>query len=84
MNHWLLEALKKAPSVWPGLENYNMMVYKDPGGPRDRGAHLDKPFADDNTGFIGSGTQLAMGEDHHFAKVIPSVLSWPGESAHLL
>ena len=53
------------------------MVYNDPGGPRDRGAHLDKPFAEDNTGFIGSGTQLTTGEALHHAQVIPSVLSWP-------
>ena len=35
-----------------------MMVYNDPGGPQDRGANLDRPFADNNTGFIGSGTRL--------------------------
>ena len=73
----LLEALKKAPSVWPRLESYNMMVYNDPGDPQDRGAHLDKPFAEDNTGFIGSGTQLTTGEAFDDAQVIPSVLSWP-------
>ena len=54
----LLDALKKAPNQWPWLDNYNMMVYKDPGGPQDRGAHLDRPFAENNTGFIGSGTRL--------------------------
>ena len=54
----LLEAIKKAPSVWPWLKDYNMMVYNDPGGPRDRGAFLDVPFAENNTGFIGSGTVI--------------------------
>lgn len=54
----LQEAVKKAPSVWPWLQDYNMMVYNDPGGPQDRGALLDKPFAENNTGFIGSGTRI--------------------------
>ena len=61
-----------------------MMVYNDPGGPQDRGAHLDKPTAEDNTGFIGLGTRLAAGEALNDAKVISPVLSWPYKSAHLL
>ena len=30
----LLEAIKKAPSKWPWLKDYNMVVYNNPGGPR--------------------------------------------------
>ena len=71
----LLEALKKAPSVWPWLLDYNMMVYGNQGGPQDRGTYLDSPYDENNTGFIGSGTLLTKPEALQDAKVIPNLVT---------
>jgi len=52
------EALKKAPSVWPHLRDYNELVFGSSAGPIDRGKLLDKPYNEDNTGFLGSGMRV--------------------------
>lgn len=63
------EAMKKAPSVWPHLRDYNELVHGDAGGAPDRGKLLDKPYAADNTGFIGSGRR-PIGQQLTAAKVL--------------
>ena len=51
------EAIKKVGSVW-NLKDYNELVFGSSAGPADRGKLLDKPYDEDNTGFIGSGMQV--------------------------
>lgn len=63
------EAIKKAPSKWPHLQDYNELVHGDAAGAPDRGRLLDKPFDADNTGFIGSG-RAPRGDDLHAVKVM--------------
>ncbi|CAL8471876.1 g11418 [Coccomyxa elongata] len=53
----LAEAIKKAPTVHPDLRDYNEVVYGNIGGAPDRGNQLDQPYAEDNTGFMGSGAR---------------------------
>lgn len=53
----LAEAIKKAPTIYPELRDYNEVVYGNIGGAPDRGNLLDQPYAEDNTGFIGSGAR---------------------------
>lgn len=72
----LLEALKKAPNKWDGLLDYNTLVYNDPGGPQDRGANLDSPFAENNTGFIGSGTWLRRTALHDAQVILWHNFNW--------
>lgn len=62
------EALKKAPSMWPHLRDYNELVFGSSAGPPDRGKLLDKPYDDDNTGFIGNGVRV-LGRKLPAAKV---------------
>lgn len=56
-NQVLLAEAKKAPTINPYLRDYNEVVYGNIGGAPDRGVLLDQPYADDNTGFIGSGAR---------------------------
>ncbi len=62
------EAIKKAPSVWPHLRDYNELVHGSAAGVADRGKLLDKPYDADNTGFIGSGKH-PKGAELEVAKV---------------
>ena len=48
--------------VWPYLRAYNELVFGSSAGPPDRGKLLDKPYAEDNTGFIGSGMRVPREE----------------------
>lgn len=58
----LTEAIKKAPTIWPNLRDYNQLVYGGSEGAPDRGNLLDQPYAEDNTGFIGSGARPKRAE----------------------
>ncbi|KAK9918436.1 hypothetical protein WJX75_004081 [Coccomyxa subellipsoidea] len=58
----LTEAIKKAPTIWPYLRDYNQLVYGSSEGAPDRGNLLDQPYAEDNTGFIGSGARPKTAE----------------------
>ena len=72
------EALKKAPSVWPHLRDYNELVYGSSAGPPDRGRWLDQPYDEDNTGFLGSGLLVAT------AKLPPAKVCAPNSTrSHL-
>ena len=62
------EAIKKAPSVWPHLRDYNELVHGRAAGVADRGKLLDVPYDADNTGFIGNGRH-PKGVDLEAAKV---------------
>jgi hypothetical protein len=64
------EAIKKAPSVWPYLRDYNELVHGSAAGVADRGRLLDVPYDVDNTGFIGNGRH-PKGAELEAAKVRP-------------
>ncbi len=51
----LMEAVRRAPTIWPFLKDYNELVFGSITVP-DRGRNLDVPFdPETHSGFLGSG-----------------------------
>lgn len=62
------EAIKKAPSVWPHLRDYNELVHGSAAGVVDLGNLVDVPYDADNNGFIGN-SRHPKGAELEAAKV---------------